>query len=415
VWSYAASHESVGRLYGVGGNPPERRVVTLHQAGTTVDYPPLALLELGIAGRVYRRLNNGSYPDGAWLIAAVKAPVVIADALMLALLLFGVRPLAGQERARWAALAYWLNPAILLDGAMLGYLDPLFIVPACGSLLAVAYGWPVVAGAAAAAACLTKPQAAILLPAIALGVWRLARTGTRPRAAGLAVVGAIGVLGIGMAPILIAGAMPNFAQAIGRLGQHDLLSGNACNLWWIVGYVLRAYYSMHDLGAWAAFTVPTRILAISRVVELGYPNPRAIGLALSGAAAVWAIWTARRASDVWTVAALAAFVVHAYATLAAQVHENHLFAAVPLLGLAAAGRARLVPVFATVSAIFTLNLNLFYGISEDTGFALRRTLTVVDATVLLALINCAVLVWHAAAFSRECSTEVALRQSPAPA
>jgi len=415
--------------------------VSLHGAETTVDYPPLALVELGAAGRVYRWLHHGDYPDDTRLIVAVKAPVLLADTAMLLLLSLGLRPLLGASRANWAALAYWLNPAVLLDGAMLGYLDPLFILPACASLLAIAFGWPLLAGLLAAASCLTKPQAAILLPALAIAIWRSPmwgsasglrssrssvwrspavwrsplglRRGLHPAltfAAGFAIAITAGLL-----PIVLAGAIPNFLQAMGRLTQHDMLSGNACNLWWIVGYVLRAYYSMHDMGVWTAFTAPTKILAISRVVELGYPNPRLIGLILFGTAAAWALWNARRRHDVWVAAALAAFLMHAYATFSVQVHENHLFAAVPLLGFAAAGRPRLTPVFVAVSAIFALNLNLFYGVSEDIGYALPRTLTIVDATVLVSIANCATLLWHAASFSRECSTAAEPRRAPVPA
>jgi len=431
IWSYAASRESVGRLYGVGGTPLERRMVSLHGAETTIDYPPLALTELGAAGRVYRWLNHGAYPDNTSLIVAVKMPVLIADAAMLALLWFGLRPLLGASRARWAALAYWLNPAILLDGAVLGYLDPLFIAPACASLIAAALDWPFVAGVLAAAACLTKPQAVVLMPAIAWAVstgtirGALASPSVEPssfettvvrwKAVASACAGGAIALGIGLAPVLAAGALPNFFQAMGRLGQHDLLSGNACNLWWIIGYGLRAFYSMHDMGAWAAWTTPTKIIAISRVVELGYPNPRVVGLMLAGGTTAWAMWTARHTRGLWYASALGGFIVHAYATLAAQVHENHLFAAVPLLGIAAAGRPRLVPVFVAVSAIFALNLNLFYGVSEDIGFALPRSLTIIDATVVLAVVNCAALSWHAAVFSRECSMAAGPRPASAPA
>src|SRR5205085_2385185 len=148
-----------------------------------------------------------------------------------------------------------------------------------------------------------------------------------------------------VAPVVIAGGWTNMAQALSRLATHDMLSANAVNLWWIVGYVLRAWYSMHDLGVWAALTAPAKILNISRVIEIGYPNPRPIGMVLVIAATAWALWigarahVARRTSpDLWLMAAVGAFAVHAYATLAAQVHENHLFAAVPLLVLAAAGR-----------------------------------------------------------------------------
>jgi hypothetical protein len=358
--------------------------------------------------------------------------VLIADSAMLGLLLFGLRPLLGAARARWAALAYWLNPAIVLDGAILGYLDPLFIAPACASLIAAALDWPFVSGILAAAACLTKPQAVVLLPAVAWAVATGSRRGPfasasltgastadttvlRWKAVASACAGGAIALGIGLAPVLAAGALPNFFQAIGRLGRHDLLSGNACNLWWIIGYGLRAFYSMHDMGTWAAWTAPAKILAISRVVELGYPNPRVVGLILAGGTTAWAVWTARQTRGLWYAAALGAFVMHAYATLAAQVHENHLFAAVPLLGIAAAGRPRLLPVFVAVSAIFALNLNLFYGLSEDIGFALPRSLTIVDATVVLAVVNCAALAWHAAVFSRECSMAAGPRPASAPA
>jgi hypothetical protein len=57
------------------------------------------------------------------------------------------------------------------------------------------------------------------------------------------------------------------------------------------------------------------------------------------------------------VAAVGAFCVHAYATLSAQVHENHLFAAVPLLVLASAGREAFRPICAGVSAVVALSFS----------------------------------------------------------
>jgi hypothetical protein len=412
IWSYVAAREGVARLYGIGGTPLERRLVSFHGATTTVDYPPLALAELALTGRAYRWLQRGDYPDDERLIVAVKIPSLVADACTLLVLYFGVRRLAGDTAARWVAIAYWLNPALLLDAACLGYLDPLFILPAIASLITAACGWPTVAGVLAGAAVLTKPQAVILAPALVLAAW-----GTSSSASALvrAALGALATVAAGLWPVARVGALPNFLQTMGRLGQHDMLSGNACNLWWIVGYVMRAAYSAHDLGAWAAFTTPTKILTISRVVELGYPNPRPIGALLTAIAGAWALWTARRARDVWLASALAAFLMHAYATLSAQVHENHLVAAVPLLALAAAGRRRFTPIVVAVSAIVALNLNLFYGISEDLGYAIPRSWTIVDLTVLVAIANCGALAWHAAVFRSECSTADARRRAPAPA
>lgn len=180
-----------------------------------------------------------------------------------------------------------------------------------------------------------------------------------------------------------------------------MLSGNACNLWWIVGYLTRAAYTVQDYGVWGAFSHQTQILQISRFMEIGGPNPRPIGAALVLLATAWALWTTRRSKDLWLTAALGAFLVHAYATLSAQVHENHLFAAVPLLALAAAGRKGFTPVFIALSAMLALNLNIFYGISEDMGYAVPRGLTVIDLSVVLSLLNCAALVWHGAVLRRE--------------
>ena len=79
-----------------------------------------------------------------------------------------------------------------------------------------------------------------------------------------------------------------------------------------------------------------------------------------------------------------------------------LFRSVPLLTLAAAGRPRFVPVLVAVSLVFGLNLNVFYGVSEGVGYAIPRSLTPIDLTVILAVANSAVLAWHAAVLRREC-------------
>jgi len=179
--------------------------------------------------------------------------------------------------------------------------------------------------------------------------------------------------------------------------------------------VLRVRYSAPDLGLRAAITAPAKILGIPRIIEIGYPDPLIIGVVLTIAAIAWALWIARKRDDVWLLAGVGAFTIHAYATLSAQVHENHLFGAVPLLVLAAAGRSAFRPILVSVSAIVALNLNLFYGFGEGVGYGFPRSLTVIDATVLLSVINCAALCWHAAVLRRESSKAVECRQTPVPA
>jgi len=345
---------------------------------------------------------GGRFPNTTPLLVAVKMPAALADAAFAALLYFLVRRRLGEGTARWATIAYWLNPGVVLDGAMLGYLDPQFLLPIAGSLVAAEAGWAGSAGALGAAAILTKPQAAVVAPAVALLLWNVAPPGRRVIAVVVAACGGIAVTAALAWPVFAAGGGPNMIQALGRLGAHDMLSGNACNLWWIVGYIVRALYSIQDYGVWGAFRHETQILQISRFMDVGFPNPRPIGAALVLAAILWATWAARRRNDLWLMAALGAFSIHAFEALAAGVHENHLFGAVPLLTIAAAGRRHFAPVLVVVSAIFALNLNIFYGISEDLGYRIPRGLTIIDLSVVVALINCAALVWHATVFEREC-------------
>ena len=416
VWSYHAARKGVGEMYGVGGTPLERRELDYAGATAVVDYPPLALYELGAAGQAYWIWSHRRFPNATPLNAFVKLPGLIAEIGLVLLLFALVRAHLGVTAARLVAAAYWLNPAALFDASILGYLDAQYALPAVAALAAAALGWPTLAGALIAAAILTKAQGLFIAPAVALAIWTSGGADKRIARLLWAAAGAVAVSIAVVAPVVAAGGWPNMLQALGRLAHHDMLSANATNLWWLIGYLLRVRYSVQDMGVWAAVTAPAKILGIQRVIDIGYPDPRTVGIALTIGAAAWALWTAyRSAIDLWLLAGLGAFLVHAYATLSAQVHENHLFAAVPLLVLASAGRRAFWPICLGVSAVVALNLNLFYGFGDGIGFALPRTITIVDLTVIVALVNCSLLVWHAAVLKSQCSTAAARRPQPAPA
>lgn len=200
IWSYNAALEGVSRLYGVGGSPPERRIVSYLGAESTVDYPPLALHELGLAGRVYRWLNDGQFPNTTPLFFAIKAPALFADIGFAVLVYAAVRRRLGESAARSATVFYWLNPGVILDGTALGYLDPQFVFPIGASLLAAVAGWPAAAGALGTAALLTKPQAVVLGPAIALAIWNGYPKRGGARALGRAAAAALCVVLLGHGP-----------------------------------------------------------------------------------------------------------------------------------------------------------------------------------------------------------------------
>jgi dolichyl-phosphate-mannose-protein mannosyltransferase len=399
TWSYGALNQGLTRLYGVGGQPPERGLVRWGQRVTTVDYPPIALYELAATGAVYRAFSP-SFANNRWLNIAIKLPALVADMALAWLLFRVVGRRYGESAGTWATAAYWANPAIILAGSVLGYLDALMALPALGAIAAATLDAPIAVGALLSIACLTKVQAIFVLPVVGLALWNGAPRRGAPRIVLVLAAAAVVFLAT-LLPYLITGALRNVAQGVGSLLRHDMLSADAANFWWVITYVMRASYAVSDLGIWGAWTMPLRILGMSTIVKLGYPNPRPIATIAIAAAAAWSLWRARHFSDMSLMFALAAFIVHAYFLLGVAVHENHLYLAVPLLAAAAAFRPRLRPVLAGVSGVLTLNLYLFFGLGR--GLPLPpRNLTIIDTTVLLALANCALFVWHARVLSAEC-------------
>jgi len=283
---------------------------------------------------------------------------------------------------------------------VLGYLDALMALPALGAIAAATLDAPIVAGALLSIACLTKVQAIFILPVVGLALWNAAPRWRAQRIV-LGLVSAAVLFFTALLPYLIAGASRNVVQGVGSLLRHDMLSADAANFWWVITYVMRASYAVSDLGIWAAWTMPLRILGMSTIVKLGYPNPRPVATVAVAAATAWSLWRARYSRDMSLMFGVAAFIVHAYFLLGVAVHENHLYLAVPLLTAAAASRPRLRPVLGGVSGMLALNLYLFFGLGR--GLPLPpRNLTIIDSTVLLALANCALFVWHARVLSAEC-------------
>ena len=193
-------------------------------------------------------------------------------------------------------------------------------------------------------------------------------------------------------PFARIGALPNLVQGAGRAFHHDMLSAEGLNLWWIVTWYLRS-----------SWTTPVQILGISRAIAIGYPNPRLIGTALGGGMMLWAFWRARR-GPLPLLLASGACAMHAYTVLSVQVHENHLYLALPLMAAAGAVLPRLRAPYALASAICLLNMFFFQGLGKD--FPLPpRMFTIVDVTVLLSFVNVGALLWHARRFAAACSAQ----------
>jgi hypothetical protein len=404
IWSYAASHH-VTQMYGVGGNPPVRGIVTWGEVWTTVDYPPMFLYEYAVVGRVYRWLFP-SYPDSLALLIAVKLPVLLANCGLTWLLFIVVRRLSGLEPARWVALAYWLNPATIFGGEMLGYVDPLYFLPAVAGLALAYFRRPWLAGVLVGIAVGTKPQGILIGPAFALALWQ----GGAATAVAQASVTFVATIVAVILPFWMKGALANMWLAFGSFdARRDTMSAYAANVGWIINWWLRGWFGLPEFGFPRAFLqfVP-RPLAITRFEELGYPNPRPIARTVVVAAAAWGMWLTRRSRDFAMAAALGAFTIHAFFVLSPGMHEHHQLFEVPLLALAAALRPRFRPLFVSVCAIVALSINILYGAGLGMGWALPRMITVVDISVLASFANIGLLVWFAQLLRREAAATSAL-------
>ena len=98
-------------------------------------------------------------------------------------------------------VAYWLNPAAIINASVGGYLDPLFVLPAVGAIMAATAGWPALAGGLIAASVLTKPQGLFIVPAVALALWNAGDPGERRRRLAMSAMGAAAVSAVVVAPI----------------------------------------------------------------------------------------------------------------------------------------------------------------------------------------------------------------------
>jgi len=405
TWSYNAAVARTSLLYGTGaraGDRLEDHVLKYEAYESMVDYPPLVLYELAPVGWLFGWLTDGRFRDSVLFTVLIKAAPVVFEAAFTALLFAALRRTAGPPAARWAVMAYWLNPAALLSASVGGYLDALFVLPAAGSLVAATSGWPAVAGGLITASALTKPQGLFVVPAVLIGLWNAGDPAQRSRRLVHAAVGAAAVSILVVGPVVVAGAWWNLVYALGSQAAEVEITMEGYNFWWIAGHFLwTAYAWQRGLSAWSVFTGPVARVPFVRAAVHGLPYLRVIGTVMAAAGILWGAWTGRRARELWHVAAVGAFSVHAFAVLGAQVHQNHLFAAMPLLVIASAERRRFVPILVGVTAFISLSLLFVLPVGPDGPFVLSRTWTFLDTTLLLAVFNCLLFVWHAKILGEE--------------
>ena len=320
AWMLRASSAGVARVYGEPDAAPPGHVlaqlrgheelwkVRAFGRDFVVDYPPLAM---GAWRWSWWAVTHASpQMDAAEAQnVAVKIPAVLGDVAALAVLVwaFPRRPWRGLS----LAALYWALPVSWFGSAVLGYLDGAYAPLAAAAAVAAGRGRSRATGVWLALACLVKPTAVVVAPALVVALVAARAPLRRALLAGLLVVAAA------LIPFILAGTLTTAVVHVYRILFQGTLSGGFANPWWVVGHLLKS-------GAAAG------PVAYARLEGLGF-DPRPIGAALFALTAAFVVLVQRRAAGTPAAALASAALVFAYGIFAIGVHDNHPYPLVLLL------------------------------------------------------------------------------------
>jgi hypothetical protein len=404
AWSARAATSGVADIYG----PPDRDLLdaarardgsallavevprTLFTWGSAeyfVDYPPGSVLVLWAAGKLYA-LVDPALPNRRAFNAAINLAPLFGS-LAIALLLRRSAPGAlGETRA----LAFWLNPAMILAAPILGYQDTVFGVfalLATLALLARRHAWAV---ALVVLAGLTKPQGALLLPTLlaVLALEATAKAWLRGAAAGLATAGLV------LAPWWSSGFLLSALDGCRRPLTQTTLAPLGLNVWWIAGWL--ADVSKQGVSPLA------RIWQIQEFAAAAFdPRPWASVALLLATLANVALLARGLGKERLLIPLSIVLQVHAYALVGLRVHENHTLLVPMILPLLLGAWGPAARALGSTSAFAFLSLFFAAGLGRRVTrlaqIATLRSLTGLDASVLAAVghiaLVAALFVWVA--------------------
>ncbi len=399
IWSFNTLTEGVAALYGTDDRTGGRRMLEYEGRQAPISSPPGVVYGLALAGRLYQEYDP-VFTDGPILTAAVKLPLLLAELLIAGLVYVAVRRIVDPRMARWSMLAYWLNPAVILSGAALGFQAPLFVLPAVGALVFASWAYPMLAGVLFVASLLTNLQALMLLPVLALALGRRAplRTEAYTWATGAAVLTGIAIL----TPLATAGTLPSASRMVQSALPLDAAKDRGLAVWNALPAGLRGVETAANAASPSATGEGAGFSFLSTAIQSIESDPEPFALAGLALVALWTLWRGRAIRFLPGWAGVAALLVHLASLADIEGSPNTLFLAVAFMTVAAAESVRYRPLVVSLSLILAVSLIGYSGI-DGAGLPVAVSWTLEPAAVRLA--SCLVLLWHAWVFNSECARE----------
>ena len=328
-WALSAAQLGLARSY----------VEQLH-GNVLPNYPPLIIILFWLAAKLHAFAIAGN--ADATLTSfniIVRFPAIAADLAICVVLARVARDIGAPRVSAWIALAYALHPAAIYDSSFWGQTDAIYALWMLLALHAAAKERWAAVGVWTACALLSKPQAAAMLPVLAMLMFRDVRSiapfAVRAIAAGTAI----------LLPFIIGDT------------AHAVLA--------VYGRTVGGYYDAVSMGAYNFWAIFHRTAQQSdTALAFGLVSFRSVGLLLCTSATLWVLWTLRRALLVPRTApehllgillagALTTSAVYIFAT---EMHERYQFAfvvlALPMAMLSIPGAV----LYVATSCLIQLNL-----------------------------------------------------------
>jgi Gpi18-like mannosyltransferase len=306
------------------------------------NYPVVSLFIFKIVGHILQFATDyfGEISN-AWQRSIVKMPGVIADGLIAMCVYYTALLFTSRRKALWAAVLYWVNPAVIFTSAYWGQVDSIYTLFVLLTLYAFFTKRFTIAGILIACALFTKPQALIFVPTF------LVLSIQSKQALKSSYIGFI----ITFLCIITPFWWQNEVQALFRpivnaVGYYPTVSLNAYNIWWIL-YGDDAN-STSDTIIYLGMTARTYGLAAFSLVYAFLFGSTVLKPVLQKK---WPTF-----SSVQIVLLLCTIQVYAFFMFTTQMHERYLFAAFAFLAPLAVVHWKMCVLYCIATYAFYTNL-----------------------------------------------------------